>query len=298
MLKFQPIGKKDFDILRPYIQQKQSRLCDATLGTLYFWKDYYNTHFDIQEDIVFFSSQLTAHDRCFYFLPTPHPNKALSLIEEYCRHNNLPMILYPIEETFCQAVLSHYGQKATFTPLRDAFDYLYNASDFIAFAGKAYHRQRNHISKFKKNHPRHRLSILRNEDFPTLRAFYNRLILQSPPVGDTAEAEKNRILDFLTEENPLGFFAACLWVDDNIVGFSIAEKIGDTLHVHIEKADTAYSGVYQMLSNAFAAMFCDENILFINRQDDLGDAGLRQSKLSYRPIRLLEKNLVSVAYQS
>ena len=85
-----------------------------------------------------------------------------------------------------------------------------------------------------------------------------------------------------------------LLVDGQIAGFSLGEIIGDTLFIHIEKADRDYEGCYQMLVAQFAQHFAGEGVAFLNREDDTGDPGLRTSKLSYRPVALLEKYTVTV----
>ena len=75
---------------------------------------------------------------------------------------------------------------------------------------------------------------------------------------------------------------------------ALGEIIGDTLFIHIEKADRDYEGCYQMLVAQFAQQFAGEGVAFINREDDTGDPGLRTSKLSYHPVALLEKYTVTV----
>lgn len=59
--------------------------------------------------------------------------------------------------------------------------------------------------------------------------------------------------------------------------------MGDTLIIHIEKADIAYEGVYQALVNEYAKCFVTPGVRYINREEDAGDEGLRRSKESYHP---------------
>ena len=69
--------------------------------------------------------------------------------------------------------------------------------------------------------------------------------------------------------------------------------MGDTLIIHIEKADTAFDGAYQKLVCEYAKMFAG-SAQYVNREEDLGDPGMRQSKEQYHPVALLEKYLVRV----
>ena len=80
----------------------------------------------------------------------------------------------------------------------------------------------------------------------------------------------------------------CLYVNGKMSGFTAGEIIDDTLYVHIEKASTDIRGAYQILVKEFAKMHKDSAI-FINREEDMGDEGLRKSKLSYNPCTLIPK---------
>jgi len=67
---------------------------------------------------------------------------------------------------------------------------------------------------------------------------------------------------------------------------------GTMFTIHFEKADDTYKGIYQFINRSFAAMLVD-CIEVINREQDLGDPGLRQAKMSYRPTSFIKKYRIS-----
>jgi hypothetical protein len=58
--------------------------------------------------------------------------------------------------------------------------------------------------------------------------------------------------------------------------------------IHFEKAIDEYKGIFQYINQSFAASL-PESCLHINREQDLGDEGLRQAKLTYRPSGFVRK---------
>jgi uncharacterized protein len=74
-----------------------------------------------------------------------------------------------------------------------------------------------------------------------------------------------------------------------VAAYAIGERMSsDTMIVHFEKGGVAYKGVYQAINRMFLAHEAN-GIEWVNREQDLGDEGLRKSKESYHPARFLKK---------
>ena len=84
-----------------------------------------------------------------------------------------------------------------------------------------------------------------------------------------------------------------LRVDGEIAAFTIGEPVcDDTFVVHIEKAFADIQGAYPMINQQFVSHECMD-YPYINREEDTGAEGLRKAKLSYRPVFLVEKGVVT-----
>ena len=71
--------------------------------------------------------------------------------------------------------------------------------------------------------------------------------------------------------------------------FSFGEMLNPTTAVvHIEKANPEISGLYAAINQMFASNALSQ-AEFINREQDLGLAGLKKAKESYRPHHLVDK---------
>ena len=84
-----------------------------------------------------------------------------------------------------------------------------------------------------------------------------------------------------------------LRVDGEVVAFTMGEPIcSDTFVVHIEKAFANVDGAYAMINQQFVEHEC-MNYTYVNSEEDTGAEGLRKAKLSYRPVFLVEKGIVT-----
>ena len=72
---------------------------------------------------------------------------------------------------------------------------------------------------------------------------------------------------------------------DGIVAFTLGEVIGDTLYVHIEKMNHLVNGAGETVNKLFAELMTGHHpeVRYINREEDVGDPGLRHAKESYHP---------------
>ena len=63
--------------------------------------------------------------------------------------------------------------------------------------------------------------------------------------------------------------------------------------VHFEKAFSDINGSYAIINQQTVEKQASD-FLYINREDDAGDEGLRKAKLSYQPALLLEKGALQI----
>ena len=62
----------------------------------------------------------------------------------------------------------------------------------------------------------------------------------------------------------------------------------ETALIHIEKADANVPGLYAMINQQFVENTWS-GLELINREEDMGIEGMRKAKLSYHPVRMIEK---------
>jgi len=187
----------------------------------------------------------------------------------------------------------HYSNM-TVTTDRDFCDYLYDAENMKNFAGRRYSGQRNHINRFLKLYGEYQFHKITPENLGRVLAFYEWFRQEYHKDSEFAQEESEKIIELLTHYETYQVVGGFITVDENIIAMAIGEKVYDTLFVHIEKADIRYHGAYQMIVREFARAYADETVRYINREEDMGDEGLRTSKLSYHPLQLLEKSVVNI----
>jgi hypothetical protein len=80
------------------------------------------------------------------------------------------------------------------------------------------------------------------------------------------------------------------YADGNPAGWCLGEPAaqGTMFIIQFEKGVESYKGIYQFINQAFAAAL-PGHITHINREQDLGDEGLRQAKQTYRPSGFVRK---------
>ena len=49
-MNFTRLTLEDIDDIRPLMAKAANRLCDNTIGTLFMWRDYFKTHYFIDEN--------------------------------------------------------------------------------------------------------------------------------------------------------------------------------------------------------------------------------------------------------
>lgn len=254
------------------------------------WIDYFKYEYCIVEDTLFIKG-VTENNRSVTAFSLPigpmATRRAVEMIEEYCGAHGLRPQFSAIPEEQVERLIA--GHRSSVELLTDWADYIYNANELATLTGKKFNKKRNHVNRFKAEHPEAVLQPLTPDIIPEVMDF---LMFLEHDDSDTAHAELAQVEQVLENYTAYPFEGAVLRLSPHgqIAAFTIGEVIGDTLYLHIEKMDHSITGAGETINKMFAAEMCGRhNIAYINREEDCGDPGLRQAKLSYNPAFMLNK---------
>lgn len=289
-LRFSPITLADIPAINRALRQSTSRTCDYTIGGIYMWIDYFKYEYCIVDDTLFIKG-LTENDRSATAFSLPigamATGKAVRLIEEYCAAHGLRPRFSAVPEEQVEHLIA--GHRSSVELLTDWADYIYDANELATLSGKRFNKKRNHVNRFMAEHPEAALQPLTADIIPEVMDF---LTFLEHDDTDTARAELSQVERVLENYAVYPFEGAVLRLSPQgpIAAFTIGEVIGDTLYLHIEKMNHSISGSGESVNKLFAAeMTSKHGITYINREEDCGDPGLRQAKLSYNPAFMLNK---------
>jgi len=280
------IGLKD--ALHPRLSLTSDGVSEFTFSGLYLFRDKYKYRVSRNGENGGFiiSGEQPAHGdigaKKFFSTPCGAPDweTLLDLFKTHDYWKNISdSVLSPVREK-----LQERG--VVFTEDRDNFDYLYYRQDLAELAGKKYHKKKNHVNNFLQAYPDYEQKQMNTELIPAAIEILDRWQQDRNENGDYGAArEALELFDSLPLRGTVYFIggkpaAYCL-------GESIAR--GRMFAVHFEKAIDEYKGIYQFMNQAFAASL-PRFFTLINREQDLGNEGLRQAKMTYRPCGFVQKN--------
>ena len=294
MLNFQPLTLQEIDLLRPYFRCHPSRICDSTIGGTFLWRDYFRTEYAVTDGSLYLRSRMPETDEYIYSVPMDGDvPAALRALAAFCREQGHPLTLSTVSEEDLPAVLAIWPEaKVETTP--EWADYLYLAEDIRELPGKKYATQRNHISKFNRLYPEWTYEPITADNLSAVQEFFGWFAEVNEKDSETYRQDEQKAAEVLENFTLYGFIGGAIRVEGQVVAMALGEVLCDTLYVHIEKADIRCHGAYQMIVREFARHACGEGVVYVNREDDAGDPGLRKSKLAWRPCGLLDKYLVHI----
>lgn len=187
------------------------------------------------------------------------------------------------------------GERVQLTEDRDNWDYLYDVQELIELKGNVFHKKKNHLNAFLKLSDWTYLPM--NADCIEEALALQDAWRQWHDIADSPAllAENNAIVRVLTNWDQLpGLLGGALHMGGQMIAFTVAERLDDeALVIHFEKGMAGVRGVYQAINQMFLARAAN-GFRLVNREQDLGDEGLRKAKLSYHPCDFLKKYAVTI----
>ncbi len=173
-------------------------------------------------------------------------------------------------------------------PDRNHFEYVYRAADLATLSGKNYLTIRRQVNKFRKN-CMSAIEPMTSENREEVKRFLIQWCEWKGCEGDLVLAhEKDAVFFAVDHFDELPLEGLLIRVDSAIAAISLFEPLNaDTALVHFEKGLPDCEGIYKVINQEAAALL-SRQFTYINRESDLGVAGLREAKMRYHPHHMVE----------
>ena len=294
MLKFEPVTIDIADKLLQFVQPEKTRSCDYTPGNLIMWARFMDYRYAIEEDTLFISCKSQNDMKSEAFLPPigkMELKEAVATLKAHCENTGKELRLTAVPQEFVeelQSILPHFECEE----LENWSDYVYDIQKLATLQGKALNKKRNRYNKFITEQPAYTYNRCTADDITDVVKF----------LASNRECQHNRednmrcyehwqcmatVRNLLKYEQPAGV----LRIDGKITAFTLGEVFNDTLFVHIEKADHNIAGASEAINRLFVNDILAEHpeLVYANREEDLGDPGLRQVKRAYNPVMMVQR---------
>ncbi len=294
MLDLKPVTLEARPQIQPFLDEWALEHSDSSFGSLYIWQEGYDIRYDIVNDALFLHAR--DGDKPPILRP-PFTRKkgaggmaaALETAEAYFAEIGAKVIYGSVAQSHKEAMEAAFPGKYVFEPKRDFFDYVYNSTDLILLSGGKYHAKRNHISAFRSANEFAYERYVQGEHCRECVEMYEKWLSGKDKTSPGLEQERHAVMLALQHADELGLVGGVIRVFGKVEAFTFGERIGgDMAIIHVEKANGEIRGLYPFINQQFVEHeFYD--VKWINREEDMGEPGLRKAKESYHPARMVEK---------
>lgn len=201
-----------------------------------------------------------------------------------------PLRVMYIDEPLVQLFQDLPGYRATLWQEDDFSDYVYDAASLKSLAGKALHGQRNHVARFARDNPGFEYrEVTVSDREECLRIVSDWCRERGLDCSDQTQSDYVPIRRVFDAFDSLPVHGGLLRSGGRTIAFSLGSKgNSDTPVIHFEKAAADFRGAYAAISR-FTVENAFSDMRLVNREEDMGNEGIRASKTAYGPIERLKK---------
>lgn len=293
MIKFKKITISDKSAIQSYLEKFNPQVSELSFTNLFAWRNKYNFEFAIIDDFLWILNR-TQEDKLYFSPPIgdyeKEYSKSIATLKKYLDSKNRPFIIKKADEEVKNKIIDVNGFSYKVCSNRDTFDYLYSFDALLHLNGKKYHKKKNRVNKFIRKYD--------NWTYERLDSFNKEACLALEEKWCTQRQcqktpgllyEKKAIQETIEQFEQLNCQGGLIRINGAVEAFIISERLNDdTLVIHFEKGNTDFQCIYNIIFNQHLNNL-KEMYQFINREQDLGIQGIRKSKMSYHPEKLIEK---------
>ncbi len=285
-----PLERKDKPLFDDLFRRFPPRLSEYTFTNLFAWRKAYRFAVSRLEGCVLLVCQ--KDDSWRVFDPLGPAQQKFDTMRRCCDAAPVSRL------EFCRipeatARLFSHKEGWSVREDRDNFDYLYRTEDLIGLKGKGYDGKRNFIKRFKESVVFQYRPLTADGVKDCLYFEEEWCLARDCQPVEGLLTEKEALEEILQNFEFLGVVGGIFEVGGRVEAVTLGEALSpETFVVHVEKANGALIGIYQAINQAFCAAAAAP-YTYVNREQDLGVAGLRKAKESYHPCTMEKKYVIT-----
>jgi uncharacterized protein len=290
-LIMQPLTITDYPKLKPFFVGQPHLLSVYSLPSLITWNnEVYKPVYTIRNQVLVVGSVCTSRpEENHLILPIAPgwdaiPQELFNIARElgfskFCFVPQEYVMRYGLLD------LSHYFECSE---QREYEDYIYRTEDLVLLKGNRYANKRNWITRFLRgNGDKVSLEKITGENAPDCLAFIEawcRYYNCSMSENESLACEKQAAVNMINHIEDLEAEGLLVRIEGMVSAFAIRTPLNENMaNLTFEKAFPDIQGLYPFLDRECARQLFT-GYEFINKESDMGLAGLAQSKESYHPV--------------
>lgn len=285
---FRPIRLDNKPLFDAAFRANPPRISEFTFTNLYAWRDTYRLNVSTLDDIILLRSEGGPAQRYFNPIGASDTKETITRI---LKDTKASFIRIPeeIKELFDK------DNDFKVEPDPDNWDYLFKTEDLVRLPGARYDGKRNLIKKFKSENEYEYIKLSGENAAACLEFQEAWCSIKDCKNIESLNNEVRAAGEMIKNFTALGIVGGAIKIKMRIRAIALAERLNqDAMVMHILKADPNIKGLYQTIMQEFLLREAG-GFKYVNLEQDLGVEGLRKSKFSYHPLKMIKKYTISLA---
>lgn len=287
------LSLNDRPLLNALFRAFPPQISEFTFTNLFIWRHAYRTKLSRYKN---FLCLLAEKEETFFFFPPIGEGELVECCRTLLRamkgEGKVARIARVPEKIISQFTWEAEGFIVEYD--RDQSDYVYLVEDLVQLRGRRYHRKRNHLKRFHEQYPHQYVPLTPERISQCLNLQTAWCDLRHCETDPGLTSESTAIREALTHFEALGVMGGAILINGKVEAFCLGEPLNpETVVIHIEKANPEFDGLYPAINQAFLEHHWT-SYTYVNREQDLGEEGLRRAKESYFPHHMVHKYSLSL----
>ncbi len=302
MMNFEAVTLTHKKMIKPYLYKYGEGSCQHSFAAMFCMANKYGDSLCEKDGWLFIhrAGISSKTERAYLFPMGDNSDEvrlghAIEAIIEDAHNHGAAVRFETLTAAAKDAVVRLFPGVFSVTALRDYSEYIYTYDKLANLSGHQMASKRQDINTFYRTYGNSvRIEKIKDKHLDEIRSF------QKIWLDNRLNGEEDVQLDYeniaiqlgLSNFAELDLSGIVIYIDNVMRGYAYGAPLSQNSYdVMIEKGDRRIADIYRVLNRDLVRLCCGQ-YRYINREEDVGNEGLRCAKLSYKPDILLEKYLL------